>query len=380
MMLTVDPPQIAALRTLLERLEYDAVQRNLRSDYFTSPFPAASSLERVLETLPPLQQTSFRCLFLGQPVAREELDDRWGTPLTEGLLRLGLLELAGPNGVRTADLSVVSFLSRYFVVSMSPYYPQARNSDSPVYIGPDSLTLAAALPYRGTFGRVLDLCTGSGIQAILLADIADQVTAVELNPLAARAAQFNAVLNGVADRLAIVQGNLYDAVPDGRYDLIVANPPFLPVPDGAYHPVCGNGGEDGLAVIAPLLDGMPPWLSDDGQAIVYGEGVGDDKGPFVRELLASLASEMEIEVKLIVLSRSSVRVALYLKAMSLAQLPRLAAGGLRPWKQLYERLGASHTYTYLIKMRRGDSGAALSMLTAINPDREVRLQEAVDAQ
>jgi hypothetical protein len=75
-----------------------------------------------------------------------------------------------------------------------------------------------------------------------------------------------------------------------------------------------------------------------------------------------------------------VRVALYLKAMSLAQLPRLAAGGLRPWKQLYERLGASHTYTYLIKMRRGDSGAALSMLTALNPDREVRLQEAVDAQ
>ena len=380
MMLTAHPSQIAALRTLLERLEYDAVQRNLRSDYFTSPFPAASSLERVLETLPPLQRTSFRCLFLGQPVAREELDDRWGAPLTEGLLRLGLLEPAGPHGVRTADLSVVSFLDRYFVVSMSRYYPQARNPDTPIYIGPDSLTLATALPYHGTFHRVLDLCTGSGIQAILLADVAEQVTAVELNPLAARAAQFNAVLNGVADRVTIVQGNLYDAVPDGRYDLIVANPPFLPVPESAYHPVCGNGGEDGLAVMAPLLDGMAPRLSDDGQGIVYGEGVGDDKGPFVRELLASLASEMKVEVKLIVLSRSSVRVALYLKAMSLAQLPRLAAGGLRPWKQLYERLGASHTYTYLIKMKRGDSGAALSVLTALNPDREVRLQEAVDAQ
>jgi hypothetical protein len=66
--------------------------------------------------------------------------------------------------------------------------------------------------------------------------------------------------------------------------------------------------------------------------------------------------------------------------MSLAQLPRLAVGGMRPWKQLYERLGASHTYTYLIKMKRGDPGAGMSVLTALNPDREVRLQEAVDAQ
>lgn len=380
MMLNVDPLQIEALRTLLERLEYDAVQRNLCADYFTSPFPAASNLERVLETLPPLQQTSYRCLFLGQPVAREELDDRWGRALTEGLLRLGLLEPAGSNIVRTADFSVVSFLDRYFVVSMSPYYPHARNSDTPVYIGPDSLTLATALPYHGTFDRVLDLCTGSGIQAILLADVAEQVTAVELNQLAARAAHFNAILNNVADRITIARGNLYDALPNDRYDLIVANPPFLPVPESAYHPVCGNGGEDGLAVIEPLLYGMPARLSDDGQGIVYGEGVGDDKGPFVRQLLASLASEMKVEVKLILLSRSSVRVTLYLKAMSLAQLPQLAAGGMRPWKQLYERLGASYTYTYLIKMRKRDSGAGLSVLTALNLDREVRLQEAVDAQ
>jgi hypothetical protein len=129
-----------------------------------------------------------------------------------------------------------------------------------------------------------------------------------------------------------------------------------------------------------LLYGMPARLSDDGHGIVYGEGVGDDQSPFVRQLLASLASEMKVEVKLILLSRSSLRVALYLKAMSLAQLPQLAAGGLRPWKQLYERLGASHTYTYLIKMRKRDSGAGMSVLTALNLDREVRLQEAVDAQ
>lgn len=73
---------------------------------------------------------------------------------------------------------------------------------------------------------VLDLCTGSGILAVVAAQSgAGRVTAVDISRRAAIAARVNSRLNGV--RVRTVRGDLFAAVPGERFDLIVSNPPYL---------------------------------------------------------------------------------------------------------------------------------------------------------
>lgn len=73
--------------------------------------------------------------------------------------------------------------------------------------------------------RVLDMGTGSGVNAILAASSGAEVVAVDLNPHAVEAARANAERNGVADRISIRRSDLFAEV-EGRFDLIVFDPPF----------------------------------------------------------------------------------------------------------------------------------------------------------
>jgi release factor glutamine methyltransferase len=77
--------------------------------------------------------------------------------------------------------------------------------------------------------RVADVGTGTGAIAVPLAVKAPQleIWASDINPDAVTLARANAELNGVADRVHVVQGDLLDPLP-GAFDLIVANLPYLP--------------------------------------------------------------------------------------------------------------------------------------------------------
>jgi release factor glutamine methyltransferase len=73
--------------------------------------------------------------------------------------------------------------------------------------------------------RVLDMGTGSGVNAVLAAGRARQVLAVDINPQAIEATRRNAERNGVADRVEVRHSDVFGNV-DGAFDLIVFDPPF----------------------------------------------------------------------------------------------------------------------------------------------------------
>ncbi|HEY5946979.1 MAG TPA: peptide chain release factor N(5)-glutamine methyltransferase [Kofleriaceae bacterium] len=77
--------------------------------------------------------------------------------------------------------------------------------------------------------RVLDLCTGSGAIAISLAKElpAARVIATDVSEAAAAIARRNAERNGVADRVEVRLGDLWEPVAGERFDLICANPPYI---------------------------------------------------------------------------------------------------------------------------------------------------------
>ncbi len=123
-----------------------------------------------------------------------------------------------------------------------------------------------AIP-RGGEVRVLDLCAGSGAVGVTIAAERPgvQVDLVELSPQAAEVARRNAQKHAPG-RAAVVEGDLYAPLPPGqRYPVIVANPPYVPLPDAGrlapdildHEPhLALFGGEDGLAVVRSIIAGL----------------------------------------------------------------------------------------------------------------------------
>jgi len=74
---------------------------------------------------------------------------------------------------------------------------------------------------------VLDLGTGSGLNAVVAAQRTRCVTATDINPEAVRCARINALLNHVEDRVEIFEGDLFAPLIDRRFEVIIFNPPFF---------------------------------------------------------------------------------------------------------------------------------------------------------
>jgi ribosomal protein L3 glutamine methyltransferase len=121
---------------------------------------------------------------------------------------------------------------------------------------------------------VLDLCTGSGCLAILAAHIFPNamIDAVELSPDAAEVARINIAESGFGDRIALFEGDLFEPVKDRKYDLIIANPPYvdaetmaeLPPEFRAEPAMALAGGPDGLDIVRRILKQAREHLNEEG--------------------------------------------------------------------------------------------------------------------
>jgi methylase of polypeptide subunit release factors len=136
----------------------------------------------------------------------------------------------------------------------------SQRLDQIYWLGPDSLALARSVPRRPC-QRSLDLCTGSGVQAVLNASHCRENWAVDINPRAVQRARVNARFNGF--KLTALQGSLFDPVPDGTFDLITANSPFVPTPDGDLQ-LFRPGGESGEEITAEIIRALPERLNQGG--------------------------------------------------------------------------------------------------------------------
>ncbi|RME96270.1 MAG: peptide chain release factor N(5)-glutamine methyltransferase [Verrucomicrobia bacterium] len=115
--------------------------------------------------------------------------------------------------------------------------------------------------------RVLDFGTGSGCLAVTLAreHPAARVRALDVSAEALAVARENAARHGVAERIEWLEGEGWAGVPAGsRFDLIVANPPYIPTGDLAGLPpevrdfeprAALDGGPDGLRFYRELAAG-----------------------------------------------------------------------------------------------------------------------------
>ncbi len=126
--------------------------------------------------------------------------------------------------------------------------------------------------------NVLDLCTGSGCIAIACAYAFPeaQVDAVELSDQAMAVAEINVAQHQMEDQVQLYQSDLFNALPEKPYDLIVSNPPYVAIeewenlPD-EYHkePEIGfTGGISGLDLVIKILAEAEKYLAEQGVLII----------------------------------------------------------------------------------------------------------------
>jgi hypothetical protein len=356
-MLQIIDPALERIRAWLHALRYDDTQRQRRADYYVTPFPAYKQWKNVTAQLDTTLRLAYDLLLFGEPVAVDAAEQAWGQQVVEDLLTTQIVHLN--ECMVRSRYSLVSYDGRYLVVSLHASYPAARAHDGAVYIGPDSYGLLAGLPRQGRYGRVLEVCAGSALCSLVLADRASHVVGTDLNAEAVAVAQFNAALNGVAERVDMRSGSLYEPVADEQFDLIVANPPFLPVPAQVAHPLamCGNGGADGFSVLGELLADLPAHLAPGGTALIYAEGLGvHHEGrdhAFIGERLRLLAEATGLDVTLRLIGRMPIKQVLRLKAITLANQGDGPLAELPRWCELYESFGATHSYNFVIELRHG---------------------------
>ena len=125
---------------------------------------------------------------------------------------------------------------------------------------------------------VLELCTGSGCLAILAAHAfpnAD-IDAVDLSPPALEVAARNVHEYELEERIALFEGDLFAPLPERRYDVILANPPYvnaasmqtLPAEFRHEPELALAGGADGMDVVRNIIRAARNWLTDDGVLVV----------------------------------------------------------------------------------------------------------------
>ncbi|MBL8884137.1 MAG: 50S ribosomal protein L3 N(5)-glutamine methyltransferase [Hyphomicrobium sp.] len=181
---------------------------------------------------------------------------------------------------RVATRKPAAYLTRTAWIQRFKFYVDERAIVPRSYIGELLLRdgLASLIGEPGAISNVLDLCTGSGCLAILAAYIFPNaaIAASDISEDALDVARINVATYELQDRITLIRSDLFDGIPQQRFDLILANPPYVTSasvkgfpPEYRAEPELAHfGGADGLDLVRRILADARGYLSEEGILVV----------------------------------------------------------------------------------------------------------------
>ncbi len=254
-----DPTEIKRLADALRAASYNSQTLKEFMDLgqgANAHFRDAPSLLYSMHTQPRLRDVC--ALFQFQlPLSEEAAADALAPANLSALVSAGLLAIH--NSSVTARFRIVPCLDTLVVCDLKPI-GQALSDDF-VMGASASSSVVLNSTIRKHSGRTLDLCSGSGIQAMVAATHSDAIVAVEQNWRAIQLGEFSALLNGRTN-VEFRESDFYSAVEGEHFDLIVANPPFVISPGREFQFRDGGLGAD--RVTAHVVRNAPRFLAEGG--------------------------------------------------------------------------------------------------------------------
>lgn len=247
--------------------------------------------------------TLGRLLVLGMPQSRTAVAAALPRLGVDGLVALGLARTDAEVVTPTALLRPQSFVDAEGVgewwiasdldeVALNGALP----ADHVLGVGGASRTLAeTVVPIE--VDRALDLGTGCGIQALLVARRARTVVATDISARALAFAELNARLNGVGN-IEFRQGSMFEPVAGEAFDLIVSNPPFVITPrvDDVPAYEYRDGGLVGDALVEQFVRTAPAHLTRGGIAQLLGNWESRDGVTGLARLDAWVPGDLDLWV------------------------------------------------------------------------------------
>lgn len=257
-----DEPGVASLRDALAGAGYSAegvrAALGIDADNATSARDLPVNLRRLAQESP--LSTLIALFLLGQPVAEGDAAAALAPGTLERLGRLGVLA-TGDGQVRPL-VRLIPFGDLVLACDHPEGAADEGAADHVAGVHLPSIALAR-LAVRRRVDEALDLGTGLGLQALLLARHATRVTAVDLNARALGFARFNALLNGVTN-VDFLQGSYFEPVAGRSFDLVLSNPPYVISPETAF--LYRDGGLEGDAVSRQVVGEAARHLREGGFA------------------------------------------------------------------------------------------------------------------
>ena len=156
------------------------------------------------------------------------------------------------------------------------------------------LVSAAAVEWPVVGKRALDVGTGTGVLALVLARAGAQVLATDLDPRAVACARENADRLGLAARVEVVEADLF---PAAVADVVVSNPPWVPAE--AHGPLDRAVYDPGGAFLERLVVGLPAHLAPGGEAWIVLSDLAERLGLRRPDHLPRLAAAAGLKVEAI---------------------------------------------------------------------------------
>lgn len=252
----------------------------------------------------------YELLHLGKPISVHNTD------ISDAELKVlqeaHLVDIADGYIVRNFKLAC---FDNWLCVSDAP-----ADANSVVYIGDDSFIFSEFVSTVEPGRTGLDMGFGSGISSVALAEKCETIIAFDVVPACIEAGQMTALLNDCKASVNFTISDIESFKPPRLFDVIIGNPPGVPVPPGFKYSSAGLGGPDGLKFVRLFIRRAFEWSSSRGQIKMRFQSIGDHRGPYILQFIRDLAEQLNFDVEITIDSTIPIEVRTALSVMNVLKL------------------------------------------------------------
>jgi len=361
-----DPAGYDRLRELLLREGYDenTILDAVGLDQFSVNDPDKLPLVLHRTASGSVLHTLIRLFLLEFPCESTRLEQAIGAPELAVWREAGLVQVDGEKV--TAAVKLLPYQGMVLACDLLTTLEHGDARHYVMGVSSSTRTLANLLIPRQA-RHTLDLGTGCGILAFLLAGHSDRVIAVDRNPRAVGMAAFNAQLNHLP-QVECRESDFFSALVGEEYDLIATNPPFVISPENRY--LFRDGGMTADTILQRIVTEAPRHLAEGGFCQIlcnWAETGEEDWG----RRLAALFRESGCDVLVIRCESSDAATYAATWIMHTERADPGRYGRLfQEWLRYYEENGIKSISSGIVVMRRR-SGANHWFRAVSDPPRMV---------